>query len=193
MSPEQVEGRDVDSRTDIYSLSVTLYEAATAQRAFLADSVPAVIQKVLKEYPLPPQGLPPYLMGVLLKAMAKDRDQRYPAAAQMAEDVRLGRSPFRRLAGAPTGAHAIPALRPRPPQPPAPATAARAPGSMPLAERPTGCIAHAGRRAVSACGRCMAPICHACLLELPGGAVLCRRCGFARGPVAAPAPGSRDW
>jgi len=70
MSPEQVAGKPVDGRSDIYSLGVTLYEAATGKRAVQGDSIPEITQKFASEYPPPPVGLPPFLQATLLKARA---------------------------------------------------------------------------------------------------------------------------
>jgi serine/threonine-protein kinase len=93
MSPEQVAGRPVDGRSDLYSLAITLYEAATGKRAVEGDTIPVIIHKVTNEYPPPPSGLPAYFQGALMRAMAKNPNHRYLKAREMAEDIRLGRVP----------------------------------------------------------------------------------------------------
>lgn len=94
MSPEQVAGHPVDHRSDIYSLAVTLYEAATGRRAVEGESIPEITHKVATEYPLPPAGLPPFFQTILLRAMAKDPASRYSTAAELASDLRAGRTPI---------------------------------------------------------------------------------------------------
>ncbi len=93
MSPEQVSGRPVDGRSDLYALAVTLYEAATGRRAVEGKSIPEIVHRVSAEYPPPPTGLPFYIQGILLRAMAKDPALRYSHAAEMASDLRAGRLP----------------------------------------------------------------------------------------------------
>jgi serine/threonine protein kinase/WD40 repeat protein len=94
MSPEQIQARTVvvDHRTDIYSLGVTLYELLALRRAFEGDNRQEVIRKVLEEEPARPRRLnraiPRDLETIVLKAMAKERDDRYGAAQAMAEDLR---------------------------------------------------------------------------------------------------------
>jgi serine/threonine-protein kinase len=92
MSPEQVAGQVVDGRSDIYSLAVTLYEAATGRRAVEGDTLPVITHRVTHEYPPAPAGLPPYLQGILLRAMAKSPQHRYATAEDMAADIREARS-----------------------------------------------------------------------------------------------------
>jgi len=97
MSPEQATGKPVDRRSDLYSLAVTLYETATGRRAVPGDTIPVIAQQVQHEFPPPPAGLPPFLQGILFKGLAKDPAFRYQTAAEMADDLRLQRSPvFRR-------------------------------------------------------------------------------------------------
>jgi serine/threonine-protein kinase len=102
MSPEQVASQELDHRSDIYSLAVTLYEAATGRRAVEGSSIPEITHKVATEYPLPPAGLPPFFQGILLRAMAKDPATRYSSAAEMAGDLRTGRAPILSPVMAPT-------------------------------------------------------------------------------------------
>ena len=84
MSPEQVEGRPIDHRSDIFSLGVVLYEMATGRRPFAGDSSPALISSILRDTPLPVSGsrpdLPEALGGVLSRCLDKDPRQRYQSA-----------------------------------------------------------------------------------------------------------------
>ncbi len=87
MAPEQAKGAAIDRRTDIYSLGVVLYELVTGQPPYQADTALAVVLKHINE-PLPmprsvnPQ-VPEPLERVVVKAMAKDPNQRYQTAAEM--------------------------------------------------------------------------------------------------------------
>ncbi len=91
MSPEQAMGKPVDQRTDIYSLGVTLYEMLTGQQAFSGKAGPEVCRRIERDEPVAPRKLNariPYdLETVLLKAMSKDREDRYLTAADFAFDL----------------------------------------------------------------------------------------------------------
>jgi serine/threonine protein kinase/streptogramin lyase len=81
MSPEQVQGMRLDPRTDIYSLAIMLYEMISGRVPFEAETPMAVIWKQIQE-PLPPiskfrQDIHPDIEAVLLKALTKDREERY--------------------------------------------------------------------------------------------------------------------
>ena len=84
MSPEQIEGRDLDARSDIYSLGITLYEIATGKRPFNGDSEYQIMASHLKDTPQPPreidQSLPAELNDIIMMAMAKDPAQRFQTA-----------------------------------------------------------------------------------------------------------------
>jgi serine/threonine protein kinase len=84
MSPEQVRGKQVDHRTDLYSLGVTLYEALTGRTPFDGENHFEIMQKHLSTPPPPPSQIvaeiPSDLEAVILKAMNKPIDQRYQSA-----------------------------------------------------------------------------------------------------------------
>ena len=94
MSPEQVAGRPqaVDHRTDVYSLGITLYEMLTLQPAFSAPSREQLLRAVESQQPTPPRQLNSAietdLETIVLKAIAKNKDDRYATAGDMAEDLR---------------------------------------------------------------------------------------------------------
>ncbi|MBF0171485.1 MAG: serine/threonine protein kinase, partial [Nitrospinae bacterium] len=81
MAPEQVQGKKVDARSDLFSLTVVLYEMLTGEKPFAADSITSVIYKVVNEEPLPPRrvniDLPPKVDAMIKKGLAKNPDNRY--------------------------------------------------------------------------------------------------------------------
>jgi hypothetical protein len=93
MPPEQAGGktREIDSRSDIYSLGATLYFVLTRQAPFQGDDSVDVIVKVLQTSPPRPReirpDLPQGVEAVILKAMAREKDQRYGTAGDMADDL----------------------------------------------------------------------------------------------------------
>ncbi|GAA4994102.1 hypothetical protein GCM10023205_78520 [Yinghuangia aomiensis] len=85
LSPEQIDGVDVDGRTDVYSLGCLLYELLTGRPPFTGDSPFAVMNQHLSKAPAAPSALrpevPPAVDAVVLRALAKRTDERYPDAA----------------------------------------------------------------------------------------------------------------
>ncbi len=88
MSPEQVAGKGIDARSDIFSLGVMLYEMVAGCKPFTGDSIVTVTYNIMNMEPQPPAGAPQWLSGIILKAMAKDPNGRYTSAEEMAEDLR---------------------------------------------------------------------------------------------------------
>lgn len=91
MSPEQVKGKHVDGRSDVYALGVVLYRLLTGQLPFESDSTTALINAHV-DLPIPDirlikANLPAVWQDVVGKAMAKDPEQRYATAGDFARDV----------------------------------------------------------------------------------------------------------
>jgi eukaryotic-like serine/threonine-protein kinase len=91
MSPEQARGEDLDARTDLFSLGVVLYEMATGKKPFATGNVITTIDAVLNQKPISPISLnpklPPDLVGIIGRAMEKDRHHRYANALAMKGDL----------------------------------------------------------------------------------------------------------
>ncbi|MHC1745191.1 MAG: protein kinase [Syntrophobacteraceae bacterium] len=92
MSPEQASGQRVDSRSDLFSLGIVMYEALTGERPFKGQSVHEALSSILKDEPIPVDalrpGIPCLLSHILRKALQKDLRKRYQTAQDMANDLR---------------------------------------------------------------------------------------------------------
>ena len=101
MAPEQVAGKSVDYRTDIYSLGLILYEMFTGSQAFQADTAVAVALKQMREDPTPPHevepSIPVGIERVILKCLEKEPPRRFQSVAELAAALRapsvLGSNP----------------------------------------------------------------------------------------------------
>src|SRR5246127_2310156 len=91
LSPEQARGDTVDARSDVYSLGCVLYEILTGEPPFTGDSPVSVAYQHVREDPVPPskrhEGISADLDAVVLKALAKNPDNRYQTAAEMRADL----------------------------------------------------------------------------------------------------------
>jgi beta-lactam-binding protein with PASTA domain len=91
LSPEQARGETVDARSDLYSTGCLLYELLAGRPPFVGDSPVSVAYQHVREAPVPPSQLDPELTpeidAVVLKALAKDPDDRYQSAAEMKADI----------------------------------------------------------------------------------------------------------
>lgn len=109
LSPEQARGEVVDARSDLYSTGCLLYELLTGRPPFQGDSPVSVAYQHVSETPLPPSqidpAVPPSLDPLVLKALAKDPNDRYQTAADFRTDVE------RAMAGLPITS-AMPAVVP---------------------------------------------------------------------------------
>jgi serine/threonine-protein kinase len=162
MSPEQVAGKGVDARSDLFSLGVMLYEMVAGRKPFTGDSVVTITYNIINMEPPPLPGAPHGLDQVIRRAMAKDPSRRYATARELLEDLRAltqGQPPRHALAAPANGspwpvangangsarnsAPARPASAPLPapaglPAPPRPlfgGAPASAPGARPLPPR----------------------------------------------------------
>ena len=105
MAPEQVEGKEADARSDIFSLGAVLYEMVSGKRAFEGKTLVSVAASILEKEPEPIRGLqpltPPALERAIKKCLAKDPDERWQSAGDLASELKwIGE-------GTTSGTHAV--------------------------------------------------------------------------------------
>ena len=114
MSPEQLSGKKVDGRSDLFSLAVSIYQMLTGHLPFVGDSMAQLMFKIANAEPADIRTLNPAipegLAAVLVRAMAKDADQRYQSGEELAAALR----PFGEQAAGSTGMNIPAAPPPRP-------------------------------------------------------------------------------
>jgi serine/threonine-protein kinase len=92
MSPEQVRGDKLDVRSDIFSLGVVLYQTLTLRKPFPADTLTTLVYQILHDEPPDPlrhnEELPPEITEIARRCLAKNREERYGDAAELADDLR---------------------------------------------------------------------------------------------------------
>jgi eukaryotic-like serine/threonine-protein kinase len=108
MSPEQLEGKEADARSDIFALGTVLYEMFTGRQAFTGKSRASVIAAILTSEPPPISQLqplsPPILDHVIKRALAKDPDERWQTAHDLASELHWIRGSASQLTSAPDSA-----------------------------------------------------------------------------------------
>ncbi len=139
MSPEQVKGKPIDGRSDLFSVGVLLYEMLTGEKPFDGQNITTIIYKIVSENPIPPRELDvtihPGLNAVVTQALAKAPEERYQTGSALVADLENYKS-FGSEAGATqvlstaafgaAGDHTIVTPPPAPARPPAPDAAATA-------------------------------------------------------------------
>jgi predicted Ser/Thr protein kinase len=107
MSPEQADGKPVDTRTDVFSLGTVLFEMLAGRKPFVGDSQVSLLSAILRDPPPPLRSLrrdvPRDLERVVMRCLAKSRDQRYASGGEALLDLEACRA---RLAARPTGLRA---------------------------------------------------------------------------------------
>lgn len=99
MAPEQILGNEADARSDLFSLGVVLYEAATGRRPFVGEHEAALFYSIVNAEPLPPStvraDMPQELERIILRSLEKDPKKRYQSAGDLREDLKhfLGEKP----------------------------------------------------------------------------------------------------
>jgi serine/threonine protein kinase len=109
MSPEQVSGKKLDHRADIFSLGVVLYEMLTGNAPFTGENIHAIMYQTVNLNPPPPSAVNPetprILDYIVAKSLAKQADERYQSALALADDLKECASQFEATEMAPMAAY----------------------------------------------------------------------------------------
>jgi len=89
MSPEQIMGRSLDQRSDLWALGIVFAEMLLGRNPFLGDTVPATLYSIINDPPKHIETLHPALQPVLYRALAKDASRRYPSCGEFLADLEL--------------------------------------------------------------------------------------------------------
>src|SRR5262249_17035276 len=94
MSPEQIQGRDLDARSDIYALGVMMFYMFTGEEPFTGEDPRAIVMKHLTQEPPLMRHIrcqiPDWLEKIVLKSLEKERDKRYPSLKELIDDLKKG-------------------------------------------------------------------------------------------------------
>ena len=92
MSPEQIAGREIDGRSDIFSLGIILYQLLSGEKPFVGDTIPTLLYNIVNKDPSPPSQIdsriPSNYDEVIAKALEKNPDKRYQTAKHFVEDLK---------------------------------------------------------------------------------------------------------
>ena len=114
MAPEQVRGETIDGRADLWALGVVLYEMLAARHPFASESVQGILHGVLNRAPEPVErlrsGLPPALVHIVNRALAKDVLRRYQQAEQMLADLQACRQQLQSSPARVEGGRRVPSI-----------------------------------------------------------------------------------
>ena len=202
LSPEQALGQPIDARSDVYSLGIMAYTLLAGRLPFFSENVRHVVTMQLTQAPPPLEGVVPALRGypaicaAVMRALAKEREQRFPGAAA------FGRALHDGLSGRTLPIAASVALPPvkneprareeasgvSPPANPA-GSAEEVAAQLPCSR--CGARVLLSERFCSACGTPVAPPCPRCQSPTSTGARFCPSCGLEFSATAAAHPSAR--